>query len=174
MGDGRRRIRGSRSFFIFDYIAVSKPLSKKGTRHKIPSHPCLKIGRELTEPGEGVSAEHPESSFPTFSVLITVQSPEPFVVTLSIPPSFLPSPALLCCFPPYFPSPLSISVCPPGYLCVVSSHLYCVGQKPNSAVPQELLTLSFETVSLWDPELSHCTKLSGQQAHQAVGSDLGL
>lgn len=180
LGDGHRRTRASRSFLIFDYIAVPKPLSKNRIRHKITSCPRLKSAGNSLIPsqGRGVSRA-PWSCFPTFSVLITrhsdfgVQSPEPFVVTLSILPPSFPRSALL--FPVLFPPPL-LHLCMPSWVFLHHfSHLFCVGQRPTSAVvPQELLTLSFETVSLWDPELSHCTKLSGQQAHQAVGSDLGL
>lgn len=115
LGDGHRRTRASRSFLIFDYIAVPKPLSKNRIRHKITSCPRLKSAGNSLIPsqGRGVSRA-PWSCFPTFSVLITrhsdfgVQSPEPFVVTLSILPPSFPRSALL--FPVLFPPPPSPSL----------------------------------------------------------------
>jgi hypothetical protein len=141
----------------------------------------LKICRKLTdsEPGEGCQ----QSTLVLFSHIFCPHYPS-LRLWSSVPWTICGDPQYPPSFLPPFCSAVSRLISPPPllHLCMPSwvflhhfSHLFCVGQRPTSAVvPQELLTLSFETVSLWNPELSHCTKLSGQQAHQAVGSDLGL
>lgn len=109
---GRRRIRSSRSSFFFGFIVVSKSLSKNRTKHKNTSRSCLKSARNSASQGRECQQSTPCPVFPHFlSSLPFTQtlefSPiEPFVVTLSIPPSLLPSfpsPALL--FPVLFPLP---------------------------------------------------------------------